>query len=82
MADERELAALKAQVAAIERAHAQDSAGKAVREYIVHSQVFSDCHEPIEGPEPPTGPGSRASVHERLNRIEEQLQRVIALLEK
>jgi hypothetical protein len=81
MATEQELAALKAQVAAIERAHAQDGASKAMREYIVHAQVFSDCHEPIEGPESPTEPEG-ASVHERLNRIEGQLARVIALLEK
>jgi hypothetical protein len=82
MANEQELAALKAQVAAIERIHAQEGASKAAREYIVHAQVFSDCSEPIERPEPPTGPEGGASVHERLNRIEEQLARVIALLEK
>lgn len=82
MADEREFAALKAQVAAIERAHAGDGGSKAVRQYIVSTRVFSDCYEPIEGPEPPTEPGRGSSVYERLNRIEEQLARVIALLEK
>jgi hypothetical protein len=82
MANEQELAALKAQVAAIEHAHAHDGASSAVRQYIVSTRVFSDCYEPIERPEPPTAPEGGASVHQRLNRIEEQLARVIALLEK
>lgn len=82
MAHDQELAALKAQIAALEaRARAnQGQGGQASRAYIVKTQVFDECWSP-EPLEPPTEPAGGESMHARLDRIEKQLQRVIAKLE-
>jgi hypothetical protein len=82
MADDQEVAALKAQLAALEQAGTANGYGKKPRNYIVRAQVMDECYMPIEGPEPPTEPEGGESVHARLDRIEEQLQRVLTMLEK
>ena len=81
MADDQEVAALKAQLALLQQDRASNTDGK-TRHYIVRAQVMDECYMPIEGPEPPTEPEGGESVHARLDRIEEQLQRVVAMLEK
>lgn len=82
MADDQEMAALKAQLAVLQQNEASNTDGKKTRHYIVRAQVMDECYMPIEGPEPPTEPEGGESVHARLDRIEEQLQRVVAMLEK
>ncbi|HEY7909773.1 MAG TPA: hypothetical protein VIC60_12900 [Thermomicrobiales bacterium] len=80
MADDRELAALKAQVAALEARARNNQGTQTARAYLVKTQVFDECWSP-EPIEPPTEPAGGESVHARLDRIEEQLRRVIAKIE-
>lgn len=80
MADDRELAALKAQIAALEARARNNQGGQIARAYIVKTQVFDECWSP-EPIEPPTEPVGGESVHARLDRIEEQLRRIVAKIE-
>ncbi len=82
MADDQEMAALKAQIAALQQAGALDTDGKKSRNYVVRAEVMQECYMPTEEPPLPTEPEGGVSVHTRLDRIEEQLGRVIALLEQ
>jgi hypothetical protein len=82
MADEQEVAVLKAQLAALQQAGALNTAGKKPRNYVVHAQVMDECYMPTEEPPTPTEPEGSASMHQRLDRIEERLERVIAMLEQ
>ncbi len=92
MASEQERVALQGQMAALqkhmEETHQQlpNLAARPVKHYIVQAMVFDDCVEaPAPGgpeePAPPTEPEGGESVHARLDRIEAQLQRIIAKLE-
>ncbi len=85
MASDREKAALHAHIAALET-HIQATEGDAAqkaRNYIVKTQVFDECI-PLPPPDERSfskEPEVNESVHERLSRIEAQLQRIIAKLE-
>ncbi len=83
MASNEEKAALQAHIAALET-HIQATGGAAgkTRNYVVKTQVFDECIDDLTGPGEPTpsAPGGE-SVHARLDRIESQLQRIIAKLE-
>ena len=88
MASDHELAALKAQVVALEsrmREHQgadHPGGGKASRAYIVKAQVFDECVDLPAPDEPaPAEPAGGESVQARLGRIETQLRRIIAKLE-
>lgn len=89
MAAGEELAALKAQVVALEQrlgstTGSEPRGARSKRNYVVHAAVFDECFsEPAPGePKPPAEPVSGESVQQRLNRIEAQLQRIITMLEK
>ncbi|MDQ6906964.1 MAG: hypothetical protein M3176_09055 [Chloroflexota bacterium] len=84
MAGNDDKAALQAHIAALEtriQATGEGAAGK-TRNYVVKTQVFDECIDDLTGPGEPTpsAPGGE-SVHARLDRIESQLQRIIAKLE-
>lgn len=85
MAGDQEKAALRAHIVTLET-RVQETEGSAARKehtYIVKTQVFDECFPaPTSGEPPlPTEPEGGASVHARLDRIEAQLQRIIAKLE-
>ena len=84
MAGDEEKAALQAHIAALEtriQTTGSGAAGKG-RNYVVKTQVFDECIDDLTRPGAPTPsePGGE-SVHARLDRIEAQLQRIIAKLE-
>lgn len=85
MANDEERAGLQGHIAALEtHVHTMPSDKKAARNYVIKTQVFDECIglPPPDGPEePPTGPAGGESVHTRLDRIEDQLQRIIKILE-
>ena len=60
-------------------AEPEGEAGKTFHNYLIRAQVMDEC---VERPVPPTEPGEDPSVNARLNRLEAQLQRVIAMLEQ
>lgn len=92
MAGEQERAALHGQMTALQK-HMEEThqnlpnlPARPVKHYIVQAMVFEDCVEaPAPGgpeePVPPREPEGGVSVHVRLDRIEAQLQRIIAKLE-
>lgn len=82
MVDDREAAVLKAQLAAVHSTEAVNTDKKKSRNYIVHAHVMDECYMPIDEPQPPTEPEGGESVDARLRRIEERLERVIAMLEQ
>ena len=87
MADTQDLAALRAQVAALEarlqQAQPPQTGGESTPggpAYVMHGHIHPACFELCYMP-PPVG-GDDAPIRQQLGRIEEQLERVIALLEK
>jgi hypothetical protein len=87
MADEQELAGLRAQVAALEAQvqQMQRPAGATVpgrMPYAVHTHIHASPFELCYMPIPPGGGDDDAPLQQQLSRIEAQLERVIALLEK
>lgn len=85
MAHDEERAGLRGHIAALEtRVQTLPADKQPARNYVIKTQVFDECIglPPPDGPEePPAGPVSGESVHTRLDRIEDQLQRIIKLLE-
>ncbi|MGI8857079.1 MAG: hypothetical protein ACR2JW_15125 [Thermomicrobiales bacterium] len=85
MADEQELAALRAQIAALEARVQQRPAGATFAggfPYAVHTHIHPQCFELCYMPIPSGGEDDDAPLQRQLSRIEAQLERVIALLEK
>ena len=87
MADEQELAGLRAQVAALEAQvqQMQRPAGATTpggTPYAVHTHIYPQCFELCYMPIPSGGEDDDAPLRHQLSRIEAQLERVIALLEK
>ena len=87
MADNQDLAALRAQVTALEARLQQTQPPQAPEaeapggtSYVMHGHIHPACFELCYMP-PPVG-GDDAPIRQQLGRIEEQLERVIALLEK
>jgi hypothetical protein len=84
MANDEERAALEGHVAALEAQiqSARSDKGRATRNYVIRTQVFDECIglPPPTEPEESAGSGG-ASVNVRLDRIEAQLQRILAKLE-
>jgi len=91
MANDQERAALQGQMSALQQ-HMEEThrnlpnlPARPVKHYIMQAMVFEDCVglPPPDGPEkpvPPIEPGD-ALVNARLDRIEAQLQRILAKLE-
>jgi hypothetical protein len=84
MADNQELAELRAQIAALEARMQQRPSGSPIAGRVpcaththIHVQPFELCYMPI-----PPGEGDDLLLKQQLSRIEAQLDRVIALLEK
>jgi hypothetical protein len=88
MADEQNLAALRAQVAALEtklqamQPSSSAATGAGTQPHVVHTHVFGQCFAFCYMPSPPIGDDDDAPMRQQLSHIEEQLDRVIALLEK
>ncbi len=82
MPDDQERAAMQANIAAI-GGQGGAAGAKKPRKYVVHASVFDECigMPAPGGPDEPIDPEGE-SVHARLERIEKQLARVIAMLEK
>jgi hypothetical protein len=81
MANEQE-AAVKASMNALHQSDAFGVRGKSSRNYVVQARVYEDCWAPAEPGEPTPKPEGEESVTARLDRIEAQLQRVLAMLEQ
>lgn len=90
MANDQERAALQGQMTALQQ-HMEEThrnlpnlPARPVKHYIMQAMVFEDCvglPAPGGPEEPPTEPAGGESVHARLERIEAQLQRILAKLE-
>jgi hypothetical protein len=89
MADNQDLAALRTQVAALEARLQQTQPPQSpgapapgAVPYVMHGHIHPACFELCYMPSPPPVEDDDAPIRQQLGRIEEQLERVIALLEK